>query len=425
MSPPSWVEGAGEDHPFGLHNLPYGSASPRRPGGLWRSRATAGDEPRLVVRIGDYALDLAAASQRLAPALEPLVAHPTLNALLGENPATWRSLRAAVTSWLGEERHRAAIEPHLAPLGELSLHLPVEVADYVDFYASEHHAANLGRLFRPGSDPLPAAWKHLPMGYHGRAGTVVVSGTPVRRPAGLRRLASGAIEAGPSLRLDVEAEVGFVLGNPTRLGERVPLGQAGEHLFGVCLVNDWSARDIQAFEYIPLGPFLGKSFATSVSPWVVPLAALHAARVPPPERDVPLARYLDDAADPGAAPWGLELELSLRLDGCELSRPPYRAMYWTPAQMIAHLTVNGAAIRAGDLIASGTVSGPEPTTLGSLIELTSGGTEPLRLADGTQRSFLEDGDEVVVTGRVPPGPGRADLGLGEVSGTILPALALG
>jgi fumarylacetoacetase len=403
----SWVPGAGAGHPFGLHTLAYGAAS------------CGGGPVRLVVRIGEQALDLAAACAALAPELAPLVCTPTLNALLGEGPAVWQRLREAVGAWLGEEGHRRSVEPHLRPLGELTLHLPFEVADYVDFYASEHHAANVGRLLRPGTDPLPAAWKHVPIGYHGRAGTVVVSGTPIRRPVGVRRDAAGHLAAGPSRRLDLEAEIGFVLGNPTRLGEPVPLARAEEHLFGACLVNDWSARDIQAFEYVPLGPFLGKSFATSVSPWVVPLAALRGSRVTTPRRDVPLVPYLDDGAAPEGS-WGLDLELSVRLAGTELSRPPFRAMYWTPSQMVAHLTVNGASIRAGDLIASGTVSGERADELGSLIEMTAGGSEPLRLADGTSRTFLQDGDTVVIAGRVVPAPERAAVGLGEVAGEVLP-----
>jgi fumarylacetoacetase len=409
-----WVPGAGDDHPFGLHNLCYGSASVR-----YGSASVRASGPRLVARIGEHALDLAAACKIMLPELEPLVATPTLNALLADRPATWRLLRGAITDWLSSKHHRAVVEPLLVPLGELSLHLPVEVADYVDFYACEHHAANLGRLLRPGTDPLPAAWKHLPIGYHGRAGTIVVSGTPVRRPIGLRRVASGDVAVGPSERLDLEAEIGFVLGNPTRQGERVGLGESAEHLFGVCLVNDWSARDIQAFEYVPLGPFLGKSFATSVSPWIVPLEAFDAARVAPPRRDVPLAAYLDDQAEP---PFGLDIELSVRLRGAELSRPPARVMYWTAAQMIAHLSVNGATIRAGDLIASGTVSGARQSQLGSLMELTRGGSAPIRLPDGTTRAFLEDGDVVAISGRVVASGGRPELSLGEVSGEVLPAL---
>ncbi len=403
----SWVEGAGGGHPFGIDSLAWGAAT--LPGG---------HEPRLVARIGDLALDLAPATESLAPDLAPLVGGSSLNRLLAEPAQTWHEVRARIADWLSERRHRAAVEPHLVPVGDLRLHLPIEVADYVDFYASEHHATNAGRLFRPGGDPLPAAWKHLPIGYHGRAGTVVVSGTPVRRPRGLRRGSDGEITYGASERLDVEVEVGFVLGSPTVAGEPVPLEQAEDHLFGVCLVNDWSARDIQAFEYVPLGPFLGKSFATSVSPWVVPFEALARARVAPPPRDVPLAAYLDDSR---SAPGALDLELSLRLQGTELSRPPFAAMYWTPLQLVTHLTASGATIRAGDLIASGTVSGPQPDQLGCLLELTRGGSEPLELPDGSRRGYLEDGDTVVISGRVPGRDGRPELSLGEVSGTVLAA----
>ncbi|HTW97951.1 MAG TPA: fumarylacetoacetate hydrolase family protein, partial [Acidimicrobiales bacterium] len=225
----------------------------------------------------------------------------------------------------------------------------------------------------------------------------------------------------PSEQLDLEAELGFVLGNPTQQGRRVGLDAAGDHLFGVCLVNDWSARDIQAFESVPLGPFLGKSFATSVSPWVVPIEALEHARLAPPPRDVALATYLDDTT---AAPWGLDIELSVRLNGAEIARPAARTMYWTAAQMVAHLTLNGASIRPGDLIASGTVSGPHPSQYGSLIELTSGGSEAILLPDGGTRSFLEDGDVAVVSAGVPAAPGRTGLSLGEVVGEVLPALPI-
>jgi fumarylacetoacetase len=291
------------------------------------------------------------------------------------------------------------------------LHLPFEVADYVDFYASEHHAANLGRLFRPEApDPLTPNWKHLPIGYHGRSGTIVVSGTPIHRPSGQRRTGQGEIVFGPSVRLDIEAEVGFVVGGASTLGEPVPLADAGRHLFGICLVNDWSARDIQAWEYQPLGPFLGKSFATSVSPWVVPMAALDDARTHPPDRDVPLLPYLDDD---GAEPWALDLQLEVRLNGEVVSRPPFAGMYWTGAQMLAHLTVNGATVRPGDLFASGTVSGSERDERGSFIELSWNGAEPLTLADGSTRSFLENGDTVTISATA------GDLWLGEVSGTIV------
>ncbi len=326
-----------------------------------------------------------------------------------------------MTDWLGDERHRPAVEPLLVPAGSATPHLPFTVADYVDFYASEHHAAALGRMFRPGGDPLTPNWKHLPIGYHGRAGTVVASGTPVVRPSGQRRTPEGDVVLGPSARLDIEAEVGFVVGAPSTPGRPVPLADAGRHLFGVCLVNDWSARDIQAWEYVPLGPFLGKSFATSVSPWIVPLAALGHARTAPPPRDPRPLPYLDDTAGPAAEPWGLDLTLDIALNGHRVSRPPFAAMYWTAAQQLAHLTVNGAALRTGDLLASGTVSGPGPEERGSLIELTANGSRPLTLPDGSTRAFLQDGDEVVITATAP-GPDGSRIGFGEVRGRIAPAV---
>ncbi|MGY1742579.1 MULTISPECIES: fumarylacetoacetase [unclassified Blastococcus] len=384
---------------FGLGNLPYGVFS------------TPGTAPRTGVAVGDSVLDLAAATG------DPAHATGSLNAFLARGPAAWRELRARVTDWLTDPAARDRVAPHLVPRDDVTLHLPVEVADYVDFYSSQHHAENLGRILRPGSPPLLPNWKHLPVGYHGRAGTVRVSGTPVVRPRGQRPGSGDAPPTfGPSQRLDIEAEVGFVVGTPSALGSPVPLGAFPDHVFGVCLVNDWSARDLQAWEYVPLGPFLGKSFLTSVSPWVVPLAALEAARVPAPARDVPLLPYLDDADDP----WALDLTLEVRLNGEVVSRPPFAGLYWTPAQQLAHLTVNGAALRTGDLYASGTVSGPRPDQRGSLMELSWGGTEPLRLADGTTRTFLEDGDEVTVSATAP-GSGGERICLGEVTGRVVPA----
>jgi fumarylacetoacetase len=299
------------------------------------------------------------------------------------------------------------------PMAEVTMHLPIAVADYVDFYSSEQHAANVGAIFRPGSDPLPPNWKHLPIGYHGRAGTVAVSGTPVVRPSG-QRLEDGTPVFGPSTRLDLEAELGFVVGAPS--DRPVPVGAFADHVFGVCLLNDWSARDLQAWEYVPLGPFLGKSFLTSISPWVVPLAALEAARVPPPPRDPePLAYLRDDE------PWGLDITLEMRLNGETVSRPPASGLYWTAAQQLAHLTVNGATLRTGDLYGSGTVSGPERDQRGSLLELSWGGAEPLTLADGSTRTFLADGDVVTLTASAP-GPGGTRIGFGEVTGRICPAV---
>ncbi|MGR6965046.1 fumarylacetoacetase [Geodermatophilus sp. URMC 61] len=386
---------------FGLDNLPYGVFS------------DASGRRRTGVAIGDSVLDLAAATG------DDVHATGSLNAFMARGPQAWADLRARLTEWLTDDAHRARVEPHLVPRSEVTLHLPVEVADYVDFYSSQHHAENLGRMFRPDSEPLTPNWKHLPIGYHGRAGTVALSGTPVVRPNGQRKAPTDdAPTFGPSQRLDIEAEVGFVVGTPSRLGTPVPVADVADHVFGVCLVNDWSARDIQSWEYVPLGPFLGKSFLTSVSPWVVPLAALEAARVAP-VRDVPLLPYLDDTG----RPWGLDLTLEVRLNGELVSCPPFGLMYWTPAQQLAHMTVNGASLRTGDLFASGTVSGPGRDQRGSFIELSWGGKEPLTLSDGSTRTFLEDGDVVTITATAPGSHGGR-IALGEVTGRIEPAPAL-
>jgi fumarylacetoacetase len=367
---------------------------------------------RAVVAVGDDLLDLTAAWPSLSPQWPDLFAAGDLDRLLAAGPSTWDAVRATLTSWLGDER----VAGFLRPAAGAAMRLPFTVADYVDFYSSEHHAAAVGAMFRPGQDPLPPNWKHLPIGYHGRAGTVVVSGTPVTRPRGQVRDADGTVRFAPSARLDLEAELGFVVGRPTALGTSVPLADFARHVFGVCLVNDWSARDIQAWETVPLGPFLGKSFATSVSPWVVPLAALAHARVPPPPRTTPLAAYLDDA---GTEPWGLDIRLEVRLNGTLISRPPVAALYWTGAQQLAHLTVNGASLRTGDLFASGTVSGPGPDERGSLIELSHNGARPF-IVDGEPRTFLADGDEVVISATAP-GPEGTVVGLGEVRGTVVAA----
>jgi fumarylacetoacetase len=401
----SWIASA-QDSPYGLHNLPYGVfTAPDQPG--WR---------RIGIAVGDFVLDAGAAARAIDEPSELLEAD-TLNPFLAAGRHTWEITRAAVTTWLSDESYREAISPCLVPRADVEMHLPFEVADYVDFYASEHHASNLGRIFRPGTDPLTPNWKHLPIGYHGRAGTVVVSGTDVVRPHGQRKAPAEAVPSfGPTRRLDIEAEVGFVVGAGTELGKPVPLADFREHVFGVLLLNDWSARDIQAWEYVPLGPFLGKSFATSVSPWVVPLEALEQARVTPPARDVEPLPYLDDRE--GEA-WGLDIAMEVRLNGHLISRPPFAGMYWTAAQQLAHMTVNGASLRPGDLFASGTVSGPEVDTRGALIELTWNGENPVKLPDGTTRTFLENGDEITITATAP-GPDGSVIGFGEVTGRIVP-----
>jgi fumarylacetoacetase len=340
--------------------------------------------------LGDTLVDLSG--------LDPVFDAPSLNAFMAAGPEVWRQARERVAE--GVELP-AAGEPAEALLG-----MPFEVADYVDFYSSLHHATNLGRMFRPDADPLLPNWRHLPVGYHGRAGTVVPSGTPVRRPSGQ----SPGGEFGPSARLDIELELGFVIGTPTTMGEPVPIERALDHVFGVVLVNDWSARDIQAWEYQPLGPFLGKSFATSISAWVTPFALLEDRLVPgPPQVPKPLEYLRTDG------PHGLDVELEIELGGTVVSRTNARGLYWTMPQQFAHATINGASLRTGDLCATGTISGPKHGSEGSLIELTRNGTKPIRVGDGSTRAFLEDGDEVVLRGRA------GDVELGEVRGRILSA----
>jgi fumarylacetoacetase len=363
---------------FGVDNLPYGVFSRR------------GEPPRIGVRYEDAVLEVGR--------------EPNLNALMTRGPGAWEETRG---------RARERIESgnaELVPLDDVELHLPFEVADYVDFYSSLEHATNLGKILRPNAEPLLPNWRWLPVGYHGRAGTVVVSGTPIVRPSGQSKPPDANEPTfGPSRRLDIELELGFVIGTPSALAEPVAAGEALEHVFGAVIVNDWSARDIQAWEYQPLGPFLGKSFATSIGAWVTPLDALHGARVRgEPQEPQPL-EYLRHE------PFAFDIALEVELNGQVISRTNARHLYWSIEQQIAHLTVNGASLRTGDLLASGTISGPHPDSRGSLIELTWNGAEPLRLQNGTTRTFLEDGDEVVLRGRA------GDVALAEVRGRVISA----
>jgi fumarylacetoacetase len=377
--------------PFGAANLPYGVFS------------AGGDAPRVGVRVGDSVLDLARALG------DDVFAAPTLNPFMAQGHDRWVAVRERITELVAGDVPDDAVHA----VDDVTPHLPFEVADYVDFYASEHHASNVGRLFRPDAEPLLPNWKHLPVGYHGRAGTVLVSGTDIVRPSGQRKGDSAPV-FGPSTRLDIEAELGFVVGTGTPRNTPIAPDDFARHVFGAVLLNDWSARDIQAWEYVPLGPNLGKSFATSVSAWVVPILALEAARIPLPGQDPEPLPYLRESR-----PWGLDIELVVEWNGEEVSRPPYREMYWSPAQMLAHLTVNGASARTGDLYGSGTISGPEKHQRGAFLELSWGGKEPLTVK-GEERSFLLDGDEVVITGTAP-GANGARIGFGEVRGRVLPA----
>jgi len=377
------------DAPFGPQTLPYGVL----PEGI-------------AVRVGDRALPLRPIADHFGR-LADLVSAPTLNPLLAAGHTAWSELRARLFELVtATSAPRGAVL--VSPAGAV---LPFEVADYVDFYSSRHHAENVGRIFRPDGEPLLPNWTHIPIGYHGRAGTVVVSGTPVVRPHGQRRSSAGPV-FGPSQRLDIEAEVGFVCGGP--VASRLSPSQAVDHVFGVALVNDWSARDIQAWEYQPLGPFLGKSFATSIAAWITPLEAFAVARVTPPPLGNDVLPYLAEEQ-----PWGLDVRIEVEWNGEVVSRPPFREMSWTFAQQLAHLSANGATVRPGDLIASGTVSGPSPRERGSFLELSWGGKEPVVVA-GEERAFLEDGDTVRITATAP-GENGSLVGLAEVVGTVAPA----
>jgi len=357
-----------------------------------------GGPPRVGFRVGHGILDLAASG------LGSVFATPNLNSFFALGRSAWEDVLGRIA-----ELVRAGAD--VVPLEHAKAHLPFEVADYVDFYSSLEHATNLGRLFRPDAEPLLPNWRHLPVAYHGRAGTVVVSGASVLRPCGQAKSLDDPVPRfGPSRKLDFELELGFVVGVGSRRGSSVAAAAFRDHVFGVVLVNDWSARDIQAWEYQPLGPFLGKSFTTSISAWVTPLALLEDRLVPgPPQEPEPLS-YLRADGD-----WALDVELEVELSGTVVSRTNARGLYWTMPQQLAHATVNGASLATGDLFASGTISGPSSGSEGSLIELTWNGAHPIRIGDGSTRTFLEDGDEVVLRGRA------GEVSLGEVRGTVLPA----
>jgi fumarylacetoacetase len=372
-----------------------------------------GHAARAGVAAGEHVLDLAAlAREGLLPAGEELFSRPSLNAFLARGREVWQECHARLRELV--DGGDLPVDT-VFPLAEVEPLLPFEVADYVDFYSSLEHATNAGRIFRPQDDPLPPNWRHLPVGYHGRAGTVVVSGTPIVRPCGqFWRQGQAAPEYLPSERVDIELELGVVIGTPSEHGTPVPVERALEHVFGLVLLNDWSARDVQGWETVPLGPFLGKSFATSIGAWITPLEDLMERRVPGAAQDPQPLDYLR------TEPMVFDLDLSVSLRSAamaergepprEIVRTSARNVYWSMEQQIAHLTANGASLRTGDLIGSGTISGPERSERGSLLELSWNGEEPFEL-DGERRSYLQDGDEVILSG---------DL-LSDVSGRIVPS----
>lgn len=405
---------------FPIQNLPYGVFTP--PGS---ARAHVG------IAIGDrvFCLTMAEEHGLLADALGTSAeARPfatgSLNAFMALGPDVWQAVRErahdllrADTATLRDDADLQANVFH--DRAAVTMHLPAQIGDYTDFYSSKEHATNVGTMFRGPENALMPNWLHLPVGYHGRASSVVPSGTPVRRPCGQTKPEDGAPVYGPSRLMDFELEMGFFTGPGNALGTPIPIGEAERHVFGLALVNDWSARDIQKWEYQPLGPFLGKSFATTVSPWVVPLAALEPFRIPSQPREVPVLDYL---RQDGPGSFDVALEVAIRPEGGELavvSRSNLRYLYWSMAQQLAHHTANGCNIRPGDLLASGTISGTTPESYGSMLELTWRGSKPLTLADGSTRKFLVDGDTVVMMGVAEKDGVR--IGFGEASGTLIPA----
>jgi fumarylacetoacetase len=419
MTLASWLP-TPPDSDFPIQNLPYGVF--RRPG----------NAPRVGVAIGEYVLDLAAVHEAGLFVFKPgrpiqlpvnIFARDGLNDLMRLPRGARALVRACIQDLLAEGgdpavRQNAELRAQaLIPQSKVQMLLPARIGDYTDFYASEHHAANVGRMFRP-DNPLLPNWKHLPVGYHGRASSIVVSGTPVKRPNGqIKPPDAPAPLFGPTRELDYELEMGFFTGPGNALGSPIPIGRAHEHIFGLVLLNDWSARDVQRWEYQPLGPFLGKSFATSISPWVVPLEALEPFRLSAPPQAPPALPYLqDDKA------WAFDITLEVWLQTAPMREPVrlsagnFKEMYWTIAQMLAHQTSNGVNAQPGDLYGSGTVSGPAEESRGCLLELAWQGTRPLRLPGGETRTFLEDGDTVIMRGWCA-GDGYR-VGFGEVRGTI-------
>ncbi|HYX46293.1 MAG TPA: fumarylacetoacetase [Sphingomicrobium sp.] len=415
----SWVDNAqGSDFP--IQNLPLGIFS------VGERRRHAG------VAIGDYVLDLNGIADLLDEEWRGDLSQPVLNAWLARGPVAQNDLRRRLIELLSDDRYRDDVEAELIGQTEVRMHLPCVVGDYTDFYVGIHHATNVGKLFRP-DNPLLPNYKYVPIGYHGRASSVRVSGEPVIRPAGQRKAPDSDLpEYGPARRLDYELELGIWIGQGNELGSPIPIGEAADHIAGYCLLNDWSARDVQAWEYQPLGPFLAKNFLTSVSPWVVSPQALAPFRKPMPPRpagDPPPLPYLDDSADRASGGLAIQLEVILTTEAMRrqgmaphiLSRGSAdSAMYWSAAQIIAHHASNGCNLQPGDLIGTGTLSTDSAGGLGSLLEISRGGTQPVELATGETRSFLEDGDEITLRAWCEA-DGAVRIGFGECVGRVVAA----
>ena len=417
----SWVEGAKDHADFPVQNLPYGVFSP------------ADGDRRTGVAIGERVLDLraVAATGLLPPAAAEVLGDKTLNRLMALPAVDRTDLRRRLSALLSETARRRELEPLLYPARDCVLHLPAAIGDYTDFYVGIHHANNVGLQFRP-DNPLLPNYKYVPIGYHGRASSVRPSGAPVVRPNGQTKAADApAPTFGPSRRLDYELELGIWVGAGNSLGEPIPIASAEDHVAGFCLLNDWSARDVQAWEYQPLGPFLAKNFHTTVSPWVITPEALAPFRIPQPPRppgDPKPLDYLWDEADQARGAYAVELEVSLLttqmrdggLPPHRLSRGPASNMYWTVAQILTHHASNGCNLSSGDLLGTGTISAPDAAGYGSLLEITRGGGEPIALPNGETRAFLEDGDEVILSATARA-EGRVSIGFGACRAQVLPA----
>jgi len=418
----SWVEGANGHHDFPIQNLPLGVFSPIRGGG-----------PRVGTAIGEWIFDLAAAA-KLGLLLGDFVAalqSPTLNALFAL-PATARNLlRHQISALLSDKRHPVVVEPLLHRASDCTLHLPAQIGDYTDFYVGIHHATNIGKLFRP-DQPLLPNYKYIPIGYHGRASSVRPSDAPLVRPKGQRKAPDSATPTfGPTQRLDYELELGVWMGSGNALGETIPVNEAFGHIAGFCLLNDWSARDFQAWEYQPLGPFLAKNFLTTVSPWVITAEAMAPFRIAQPPRadgDPRPLDYLWDAVDQHEGALAIELEAllstsAMRTKGIpplRLSSGPASNMYWTVAEIITHHASNGCNLNPGDLLGTGTISAPTPDGYGSLMEISGNGKTPITLPNNETRTFLEDGDEITLTATAHAA-GFVPIGFGRCVGTVLPS----
>ncbi len=417
----SWVASANGHHDFPIQNLPFGVFSAK------------GGAPRIGVAIGDMILDLRALAQTgtLGAAAAAVAHETTLNALLALSQEEQRALRYHLSAILSDEAHRAAVEPLLHHDGNCTLHLPARIGDYTDFYVGIHHANNVGKQFRP-DNPLLPNYKYVPIGYHGRASSIRPSGVPVRRPVGQRKPPEADTPLfGPTARLDYELELGVWIGNGNALGDPVAIADAAQHIAGFCLLNDWSARDFQAWEYQPLGPFLAKNFQSTISPWVITshaMAPFRTAQPPRPEGDPAPLPYLSNEDDQAHGALSITLEahlLTQRMRNAgeapfRLSTGPASNMYWTVNQIVTHHASNGCNLTAGDLLGTGTISAPTREGFGSLLELTTGGKEPITLPNGETRTFVEDGDEIILQARATA-PGAVSIGLGECRAQVLPA----